>query len=194
MTSSKIDNQFKQILLSAGILFVVVVFSRIIPHPWNFTAVGSAGLIAGYLALNSWTREKNKVRGVQSVGLFLVPVLAMFLTDFLIFGFYEGVVFNYIALGVASVLGGVWKNSNFETSWKLGAGLSFLSSLTFFVLSNFAVWKFSGMYALSLEGLLQCYVMALPFFHWQVLGDLFYLGLFVLALSPVARLSRVVRA
>ncbi|MGB9395411.1 MAG: DUF6580 family putative transport protein [Pseudolabrys sp.] len=47
-------------------------------------------------------------------------------------------------------------------------------SLIFFVTTNFAVWAFSGIYPLTLEGLMQCYVAALPFLDKTVLGDLFW--------------------
>lgn len=47
-------------------------------------------------------------------------------------------------------------------------------SLAFFLLSNLAVWAFSGMYPPSLQGLTQCYVAALPFLDKTVMGDLFW--------------------
>src|SRR5690606_21921883 len=47
-------------------------------------------------------------------------------------------------------------------------------SIAFFVLSNFAVWAFSGMYSHDLAGLTQCYVLALPFFQNSLAGDLFW--------------------
>jgi uncharacterized protein DUF6580 len=47
-------------------------------------------------------------------------------------------------------------------------------SLIFFVATNFAVWLFSGIYPLDLQGLAQCYVAALPFLDKTVMGDLFW--------------------
>jgi hypothetical protein len=47
-------------------------------------------------------------------------------------------------------------------------------SLIFFATTNFAVWAFSGMYLLTWQGLVQCYVAALPFLDKTVLGDLFW--------------------
>jgi hypothetical protein len=49
-------------------------------------------------------------------------------------------------------------------------------SLIFFALSNFAVWAFSGMYPLTLAGLAECYVAALPFLDKTVVGDLIWTG------------------
>ena len=47
-------------------------------------------------------------------------------------------------------------------------------SLAFFLLSNAAVWAFSGMYPPNWQGLTQCYIAALPFLDKTVLGDLFW--------------------
>ncbi len=48
------------------------------------------------------------------------------------------------------------------------------SSLTFFVVTNFAVWAFSPMYAANVAGLVKCYIAALPFLQNMVAGDLFW--------------------
>jgi hypothetical protein len=47
-------------------------------------------------------------------------------------------------------------------------------SLIFFVATNFAVWLFSEIYPLDLQGLTQCYIAALPFLDKTVIGDLFW--------------------
>ena len=54
----------------------------------------------------------------------------------------------------------------------IGAMLS--CSLIFFVSTNFAVWAFNGMYPMTWQGLMQCYVAALPFLDKTVLGDLMW--------------------
>jgi Family of unknown function (DUF6580) len=46
------------------------------------------------------------------------------------------------------------------------------SSLIFFAATNFAVWAFNDMYPMNFQGLVQCYVAALPFLDRTVLGDL----------------------
>ena len=47
-------------------------------------------------------------------------------------------------------------------------------SLAFFAISNFAVWGFSGLYPLTMQGLTQCFVAAVPFLDKTVLGDLLW--------------------
>ncbi len=46
----------------------------------------------------------------------------------------------------------------------------------FFLVTNFGVWLGGGMGSRS--GLLACYVAAIPFFHYQLLGAVTYTGLF----------------
>lgn len=48
------------------------------------------------------------------------------------------------------------------------------SSLVFFLVTNFAVWVFSPMYAANAAGLLKCYVAAVPFLRNMLEGDLFW--------------------
>ena len=50
------------------------------------------------------------------------------------------------------------------------------SSLIFFVATNFAVWAFNDMYPMTWNGLVQCYVAALPFLDRTVIGDLIWTG------------------
>src|SRR3989344_49444 len=59
------------------------------------------------------------------------------------------------------------------------------SSLT----TKCALWAFSGMYAPTLGGLLLSYYMALPFFKFTLLGDLFYVALFFGAYGLITSLS-----
>jgi hypothetical protein len=47
----------------------------------------------------------------------------------------------------------------------------------FFLVTNFGVWL-GGWYGLTWSGLLACYVAAIPFFHYQLLGAVTYTGLF----------------
>jgi hypothetical protein len=51
---------------------------------------------------------------------------------------------------------------------------SLLSSVLFFVVTNFAVWLGSGMYTADIKGFVECYVMAIPYFGNTLAGDLFY--------------------
>jgi hypothetical protein len=47
-------------------------------------------------------------------------------------------------------------------------------SLIFFVVTNLGVWAFSGMYPVTFDGLVACYVAALPFLQQTVVSDLLW--------------------
>ena len=48
------------------------------------------------------------------------------------------------------------------------------SSFIFFISTNFGVWFTSGYYPKSIDGILACYTLALPFFGNTLAGSLFY--------------------
>jgi len=65
-----------------------------------------------------------------------------------------------------------------NATWpKIFAG-SLTGSLLFFVLTNLGVFLFQEMYPRNLAGLVECYVMALPFLRNTLTGDLLYTALF----------------
>ena len=51
---------------------------------------------------------------------------------------------------------------------------SFVGAVIFFIISNFGVWFTGILYQHSLEGLIQCYIMALPFFTNTLLSTIIF--------------------
>jgi len=145
--------------LLVACLVGLIVAARLVPHAPNFTPVVAAGLFAG-MVLRSRTLA------------LLVPVTAMVFSD-LIMGFEDWRirVVIYAAL-VLPVILGIW-GQRFRPVLAL-LPLALTSSLLFFVVSNFAVWVFSGMYTFDLAGLVQCYVLALPFLQNTMMGDVIW--------------------
>ncbi len=141
------------------LLILIVAFSRLVPHPLNFTPIGALGLFAGAYLLDrrSW----------------MLPLCALLLSDFFI-GFYEPVAMIFVYLGFAlSAFLGRFLLSEKRVATRLG-GAALCSAIMFFILSNFGTWLSGTLYPMSLAGLIQCYVMAIPFFGNTLLGDLFY--------------------
>jgi len=60
---------------------------------------------------------------------------------------------------------------------RVGAA-SLVGSVSFFVVSNFAVWAVWNMYPKTLGGLGACYVAAVPFFRNAVVSDLLFAAAF----------------
>jgi hypothetical protein len=54
---------------------------------------------------------------------------------------------------------------------------SVISSVSFFILTNFGLWLSTSYYAKTGAGLAACYTAAIPFFHQTLLSDLFFVGL-----------------
>lgn len=149
-------------ILFALVLILFAAFSRLIPHGPNFTPVISIALFAGaYL---------------QKRFAFLIPLVAMLMSDLLI-GFYSPVsmAFVYGSLLLTVALGIMMQE---KTSTTRIGGLSLAGSILFFVLTNFGVWVIpNSIYPRTFAGLVECYVMAIPFFGNTLLSALIYSGL-----------------
>jgi len=141
-------------------MIVLGAFSRLIPHPWNFTALGAISLLAG--------REFGKFTVAIAV-----PLFAMFLSD-LFLGLHNGLFFTYSGMAATAMLAYFFKDK--IQGFRL-VGWSLLSSLIFFLMSNLGVWLTGNMYPMTFEGLLNCYAMGIPFWGHQIGGDLIFTGL-----------------
>jgi hypothetical protein len=165
MTTGQLNQMFKrrgqpatgEFMLLFGLIALDVVV-RILPNPLNFSSVAASALFAG---------------AVLGRPLALaVPLAALALSDCVLgFDDWRVMIFVYAGLTLPAVLGlftrGFWKPIRL-------ASLAVLSSVLFFVTSNFAVWMFSGIYARDAAGLVKCYIAALPFFQNTLMGDLFW--------------------
>ena len=146
-------------------LVLLAAMSRWLPHPPNFTPLMAIALFSGTL-FGSW------------YWALAAPLLAMFISD-LGLGFHNQMWSVYLSLGVAVAVGR-WVGGKGEVLSALAKRLPvgiLSSSMIFFVFTNLSVWAFSGMYPINGFGLVECYAMAIPFFHAEVLGNLFYSGL-----------------
>jgi len=144
------------------LVIVALSFSRLIPHPSNFTPILAVGIFSGFYF-------KNFILS------FFIVISSMFLGD-LYLGFHNTMFFTYTSLSVAVLIGVFIKN--FKTKEILFSGLA--SSVCFFIITNFGVWAVSGMYEINFAGLLQSYTMAIPFFHNTLISTFIYLITFKL--------------
>ena len=151
-------------------LIIVLSFSRLIPHPWNFTPVLAMGIFSGFYF-------KNFI-----LSSFIV-VFSMFVGD-LFLGFHSTMFFTYTSLIIAVVLGLLIKKFKFTEILFYGVA----SSVCFFIITNFGAWLTHGeMYAKNFSGLMQSYVMAIPFFQNTLLSTFVYLLLFKLLFDLVVK-------
>jgi len=153
------SNNFTSRFWLVSVMILAAAFTRLIPHPPNFTAVGAIALFGG-----AYFSEKKFA--------FIIPMLAMLLSD-LIIGFHNGMLSVYFSF-VLIVAIGILLSRNLKFTNVVAASL--LSSVIFFVLTNFQMWMQSPLYAKNISGLVACFVAAIPFFHHTVLSDLFFVG------------------
>ena len=125
------------------LLIVLGVFSRSITHIPNFTPILSIALISGLYIKNRF--------------IILIPISIMLISDLLI-GSHITAPWIYFSIALICLIGYLIKNNTANVIL-----YSILSSILFFVISNFGVW-FTGGYTYSLEGLIACYIAAIPFF------------------------------
>lgn len=141
-------------------LAALAVASRLMDLGPNLTAVAAVALFAGFV-----------FRPLVGVA---ITLLAMLVSDALI-GFHDWrqMIVIYSALAVPAFFAPVLTaRGEARPQWIRLLGASVAGSLIFFFASNLAVWAFSGMYAKSLSGLVECFTLAVPFYRFTVLGDL----------------------
>src|SRR5581483_1749450 len=145
--------------------YVYVIFAtilRLVPHPFSFTPVGASLLYFG-------------ARGPKKQMWVPVAILAasdLFLT--LVFYRYAFTADHYFtwAWYAGAVLLGTLLRRNASVPALAGASLA--ASVSFFLVSNFAVWAVWPTYGHTLNGLWLCYAAGLPFFRNTVLSDLVF--------------------
>ena len=171
----------KNIKPVAVALTILSALGRLLPHPPNITPVGASSLFAG-ARLNGWMA-------------YLLPILVMAVTDPLVGGYTRATPVIYLCFVISVWIGRRVRST--DSSLRIG-GACLLSSLQFFLLTNGATWAFGTFYAKSLAGLATCYVAALPFFGYTLLGDLFFtaaiFGLYALLTRTIAQSERTAHA
>ncbi len=138
---------------------LLLVVYRIIPHPPNFTPILASAVVGPFLI-------KNRLFGLA------IPIIAMFISDAII-GFhpYQFVVYSTIlSIGLIAPL---------SKKYLYFGLLSLFASVWFFITTNFAVWVIWDYYPKTFDGLIICYVAAIPFFQNTLLSTIFFTGLLI---------------
>src|SRR5262249_2117290 len=145
-------------------LFVILAVAvRLLPHPLSFTPVAASLLFFG-------------ARGPRRHMWF--PIALLIASDVLLSKYHYGYpvtadqMVSWIWYGAMLWLG-TWLTNRQRPLPILGAALA--ASVSFFAISNFAVWAvWSNMYPRSFDGLMACYAAGLPFFRRSVEGDVLF--------------------
>ena len=137
-------------------VIAVLCASRFIPHPPNFTSL---------IALGFYIPAIFGLRFIPSI------LIALLISDIFL-GFHSTMFFTFFSLTLIGFLSIIFKNKSIN---RLTGSL--LGAFLFFIITNFGVWL-SGYYGLTLQGLITCYILAIPFFYGTALSTLIYSILF----------------
>ncbi len=150
-------------------LIILALASRVlnayVPFLGNFAPVTAIALFGAVTFEKRWMS-------------LVLPISLMFISDVIIAQInglsviHHYTAFVYGAFMLVNVFG-IFAKKNFGTAKMFGMSLA--ASVVFFLVSNFGVWfDVQSGYARSFQGLIDCYVMGLPFFQWTILGDLLF--------------------
>jgi len=150
------------IFITTAIL--VAAISRLFPHIPNFTPIAAMALFGSV-----YFTDKRLA--------FIVPLIAMLISDIALemitgWGFHNTLVYVYISFALTSAIGLLVKNSVSVISITIA---SIISSLLFFIITNFGVWAAAG-FQLGFGGLVMTYTLGIPYFAPTLVGDLFFNG------------------
>ena len=104
----------------------------------------------------------------------IVPMAALILGDALI-GFYSPLIMVFVYSGfiLSTLIGRILLHNRISIK-RIGVSVC-CSAIIFYLISNFGMWLEE--FPHNLEGLIQCYVLGLPYLKNTFLGDIFYVCL-----------------
>ncbi len=166
-----------------AVIFVVIAIAvrfllLSLPHLWlNLTPVGAALLFFG-------------ARGPKRLAW--LPLLAFAATDVYLTKVHYGYPLTadqFVTWGwYAAILGlGTLLGKNPARLRIFGASLA--TAVSFFVISNFAVWAVWEMYPKTFNGLMLCYAAALPFFRNELVSDVLFTAVFFSVPAVIAAMK-----
>ena len=129
-------------------IFLALSVSRFVPHPPNFTSL---------LALSFYVPTLLGTRFIPAL------LMSFILTDIVI-GFHGTTFFTWGSVLVIGLMSNYFTNSILK---RLSGAL--VGVLIFFIITNLGVWSV-GFYGYTLEGLITCYTLAIPFFAYSLIS------------------------
>ena len=147
---------------------IILALSRILPHPPNFTPIIASAIMAPLLIRDRWF-------GIA------IPIFAMLVADIVI-GFHPYQTVIYLTLVVIGLVAPMQRNIKWITA------MAILGPVWFFLVTNFAVWLAWDYYPKTVEGLILCYTMAIPFFQNTLISTCVFTGALTLMIKPLEKI------
>ena len=164
----------KKLNLQTGVLSIIILlaaFTRIMPHPPNFSPMAAIGLFGAAHFAKKWQA-------------FFIPLIGIWVSDLVINNyvysssssnfvwFYSGFYWQYISYILIIFAGLFIFNRGISLTKMFGGMIS--SSGIFFLVSNFGVWTGGTMYPKNFGGLITCYAAGVPFIHNTIISDVLF--------------------
>lgn len=167
--------------LGAGLLIVGGVLGRIylLDYP-NVETLTVTALLAGALLGGGYA--------------IVVPLLMVSISDMYI-GNDPIMIFTWSAWAMIGGLG--WLLRRHKRNFWLGVkltGFGLAAGVVFYLWTNLGVWLMFNMYPQNWEGLLTCYIMAIPFFKANIISNLIIVPAVSLPLIFLLKYGRIILA
>tara|TARA_Y100000590_G_scaffold462932_1_gene628352 strand:- start:1436 stop:1927 length:492 start_codon:yes stop_codon:yes gene_type:complete len=144
----------KYFKISLGI-FVALALTRFIPHPPNFTSL---------IALSFYVPALLGLRFLPAL------IISFILTDIFL-GFHNTLLFTWGSVFVIAFISKYFSNGIISRIFG-----SLFGAVLFYIITNFGVWSL-GSYGYTINGLLTCYTLAIPFFAYSIISTLIFSAL-----------------
>jgi hypothetical protein len=155
--------------LALTLLILAASLMRLLPHPPNFAPVTAMAVFGG-MTFARWRTAA------------FAPLVALLLSDlateylyrqgvFPRWGLYRGM---WVTYGTTALVALISRLAYSNRRVSVMAGATMLGSLVFFLVTNFAVWARGTRFPHNFDGLVDCYVDAIPFFGNSLAGDVVY--------------------
>ena len=136
-------------------IFLVLAASRFIPHPPNFTSL---------IALSFYIPVFFGIKFLPAL------IVAFAITDYFI-GFHSTLIFTWGSVMIIGIISIYFKRT---IIYRISGAL--IGATLFFLITNFGVWSL-GSYGYTLNGLMMCYTLAIPFFGYTLISTIIFSAL-----------------
>ncbi len=164
-----------QKILLPVVIICIAAFLRLLPHMPNFAPIAAMALFGGVYLDRRFA--------------IALPLVAMIVSDIFL-GFSQSTPFVYGCFILTACMG-MWLKRHTSVGMVIAASL--LSSVLFFLVTNFGYWLTNSLYPRTFAGQMAAYYFALPFFRNTLIGDLFYTGLFFGGYAFAQRFSHLTK-
>ncbi len=165
-------------LLAIGMMFLIALSTRLIPHPPSFTGV-SAFLITGIFLF-------RRVAMITALTVLVFFLSDLILNNIIWSSYFDGFalvspMFKFAALAYILIAGvtALFKKAKLRNYFIAVV----FAAIAFFLISNYGVWLMGITYPMTSEGLIACYMAGLPYIGIDIIATILfsaiYYGLYV---------------